>query len=126
MSDLEAFTGGDFGKVAVQLVARSEADRVDDTVQTIPLLGQFLENAGDVVIVGHVAREAQVRAGAPACGELFDAALELVVLVGEGQFRTLAVHRGGDAGGDGQLAGDADDQHALTGEKTHCVLPLSG
>lgn len=32
------------------------------------------------------------------------------------------MHGGSDAGCDGQLAGDTDDQYALTGEKTHVLL----
>ncbi|MCY1267000.1 hypothetical protein D9M68_491300 [compost metagenome] len=119
MGDLEAFAGGDFGEVAVELVARSEAYRVDDDVQAIPLLAQLAEYRFDILVLGHVAGEAQVGAGAPAGGEFFHAAFQLVVLVGEGELCALAVHRRGDAGGDGQFAGDANDQYAFTGEKTH-------
>src|SRR5690606_13147789 len=105
VGDAEAFAGGDVGEVAVELVAGSVADRVDDAVQTIPLLAQGFEDRGDVVIVGHVAGEAHLGAGAPAFGELLDTALELVVLVGEGQLGAFTVHGGGDAGRDGQFAG---------------------
>ncbi len=124
MGDLEAFAGGDFGEVAVQLVARGEADGVNDAVQAVPLLAQLLEHAGDVFVIGDVAGEAQLRARAPAGGEFLDAALELVVLVGESQFSTFAMHGGGDARGNRQFAGNADDQYALTGEKTHVLVPL--
>ncbi len=124
MGDLEAFTGGDFGEVAVELVARSEADRVHDAVQAVPLLAQFFEYARDLFIVGDVAGEAQLRARAPTGSEFLDATLELVALVGESQFCTFAMHGGGDAGGNRKFAGNADDQYALTGEKTHVLVPL--
>src|SRR5690606_28932780 len=124
VGDLEAFTGGHFGEVAVQLVARGEAHGVHDAVQAVPPLAQFLEDLGDVLVVGDVAGEAQVGAGAPAGGEIFHAALELVVLVGESELGTFAVHGRGDACGDRQLAGDTDDQYALTGEKTHVLFLL--
>ncbi|MNJ63538.1 hypothetical protein D3C77_594500 [compost metagenome] len=124
MGDAEAVTGGDFGEVAVQLVARGEADGVDDAVQAIPLLAQLLEYLGDIRVVGDVAGEAHLGAGAPAGGELLDATLELVVLISERQFGAFTVHGGGDARGDRQFAGNADDQYALTGEKTHVLVPL--
>ncbi|MNF65394.1 hypothetical protein D3C84_471530 [compost metagenome] len=122
MGDAEAVTGGSVGEVAVQLVARGETYGVNDHVQAVPLLAQLFEDLGDFFVAGHVAREAQFRARAPACGELFDTALELFVLVGEGKFCALAMHGGSDAGCDGQFAGDTDDQYALTGEKTHVLL----
>jgi len=125
VGNTKAFAGGDFGEVAVQLVARRETYRVDDAVQAVPLLAQGFENLGDLFVVGYVTGEAQLGAGAPAGGEFFDAALELVVLVGEGQFGAFAVHGGSDARGNRQFAGDANDQYALTGEKTHIQHPHS-
>ncbi|MCY1436764.1 hypothetical protein D9M71_528990 [compost metagenome] len=122
MGDAEAVTGGSVGEVAVQLVARGETYGVNDHVQAVPLLAQLFEDLGDFFVAGHVAREAQFRARAPACGELFDTALELFVLVGEGKFCALAMHGGSDAGCDGQFTGDTDDQYALTGEKTHVLF----
>ncbi|MND84548.1 hypothetical protein D3C80_764420 [compost metagenome] len=122
MSDAETFTGGGFGEVAVQLVARGEADGVHDAVQAVPLLAQLFEDLGDFFIAGHIAREAQLRARTPALCELFDTTLEFVVLISEGKLSALAMHGGSDAGCDGQLAGDTDDQYALTGEKTHVLL----
>ncbi|MNR03173.1 hypothetical protein D3C85_1190540 [compost metagenome] len=120
--DAETVTGGGFGEVAVQLVARGEADGVHDAVQAVPLLAQLFEDLGDFFIAGHVAREAQLRARTPALCELFDTTLEFVVLISEGKLSALAMHGGSDAGCDGQLAGDTDDQYALTGEKTHVLL----
>ena len=124
VGNLETFTGSDFGKVAIELIAWGEADRVDDAVQAIPLLAQLLEHLGNIRVVGDVAREAHLGAGAPAGGELLDATLELVVLISERQFSAFTVHGGGDARGNRQFAGNADDQYALTGEKTHVLVPL--
>ena len=93
MGDFEAITGNRVHVIAVQLVARGETDGVDDAVQAVPLLAQGFEDLGDLLVVGHVAGEAQLGAGAPAGGEFLDAALELVVLVGEGELGAFAVER---------------------------------
>src|SRR5690606_6184593 len=124
MGDLEAFAGGDFGEVAVELIAGGEAHRMDDAVQAIPLLRQCFKDTDDLRIVGDIAREAQLGVGAPALGEFLDATLELVVLVGEGEFGALAMHGSGNARSDGEFTGDAYDQYALSCEKSHVVLPL--
>ncbi|MNP44841.1 hypothetical protein D3C76_1387180 [compost metagenome] len=126
MGDAEAVTGGDFGEVAIQLVARGEAHGVDDAVQAIPLLAEGFEYRDDFLVVGNVTGEAQVGAGAPARGKLFHAALQLFVLVGEGELGAFAVHGCSDARCDGQFAGYANDQYALTGEKTHVLSSSSG
>jgi AcrR family transcriptional regulator len=114
MGNAKAFAGGDFGEVAVQLVARGETDRVNDAVQAVPLLAQGLEHRDDFFIAGHITREAQFGVGAPACRELFDPPFEFLVLISEGQFCAFSVHGRGDTRGDGQFAGNANDQYALT------------
>ena len=122
MSDAEAFTGGSVGEVAIQLVARGETYGVNDAVQTVPLLAQVFENLGDFFIAGHVAREAQLRVRAPACGEFFNTTFQLFVLISESQLGAFTVHGGSNARSDGQFARDANDQYALTGEKTHVLF----
>ncbi|MNF40063.1 hypothetical protein D3C84_210600 [compost metagenome] len=87
---------------------------MDDAVQAVPLFAQGFECRGDFFIAGDVAGKAQLGTGAPAGGKLFDATLEFFVLISEGQFGTFAVHGRGDARGDGQFAGNANDQYALT------------
>ncbi len=62
MSDAETFAGGGVGEVAIELVARREAHRVNDHVQAVPLLAQLFEDLVDLFVAGHVAREAQLRA----------------------------------------------------------------
>ncbi len=125
VGNAEAFTGGDFGEVAVQLVARSETNGVNDAIQAVPLLGQLDEYLLDFGVVGHIAGEAQLRTGAPAGSEFFNPAFQLFVLIGEGQFGALAVHGGGDAGGNGQFAGYANDEYALSAEKSHSAFLFS-
>ena len=60
--------------------------------------------------------------GAEALCHLGDPVLEAVVLVGTGELRTLAPHRGGDAECDRALGREPDDQGALAGKKTHVNL----
>ena len=125
VGDAETFTGGDFGKVAVQLVARGKADGVHDAIQAVPLFRQLDEYLFDLGVIGHIAGEAQLRTGAPAGSEFFNPAFQLFVLIGEGQFGALAVHGRGNAGGNGQFAGDANDEYALSAEKSHSAFLFS-
>src|SRR3546814_9184195 len=99
VGNAEAFAGGGFGEVAVQLGARGEAHGMHDAVQAVPLLAQFFENLGDFFIAGHVAWKAQLRVRAPALCELFDAPLAFVVLISEGKLSALAMHGGDRTGG---------------------------
>src|SRR5690606_2151608 len=123
VGDLEAFAGGHFGEVAIQLVTGGETDRVNDAVDALgPLLLQLGEYLLDLGIVGHVTGKAHVCAGTPAGGEFFHTALELVVLVGEGQLGTFAVHGCGDARGNGQLAGYTNDEYTLSAKKSHVLF----
>src|SRR5690606_3159597 len=123
MGDLEAFAGGHFGEVAIQLVTGGETDRVNDAVDALgPLLLQLGEYLLDLGIVGHVTGKAHVCAGTPAGGEFFHTALELVILVGEGQFGTFAVHGRGNARGNGQLAGYTNNEYALSAKKSHVLF----
>ena len=50
-----------------------------------------------------------------------DALFHLVVDVGEGELGALAMHRLRDAPGDRAISGDAYDEGALAGEKSHVV-----
>src|SRR5690606_4850420 len=123
VGDLEAIAGGDFSEVAVQLVAGCKAHRMHDAVDPFgPFLLQLGEYLLDLRVVSYVTGKAHFGAGAPAFGKLFDAALELVVLVGEGQFGAFAVHGRGDARGNGQLAGYTNDEYALSAKKSHVLF----
>ena len=52
-----------------------------------------------------------------------DAVFEALALVGEGELGAFAAHGLGDAVGDGALGGQAYDECAFTGKKTHEVIP---
>ena len=100
-----------------QMIARREGDGMDDAVQAVPALAQFLEYALDLGVVTHV--QGQHDVGTHFSGGGLDALLQLVVLIGEGELRAFAVHGLGGAPGDGTVAGDADDEDLLVVQKAH-------
>ena len=110
------------GEVALKLVAGREAHGVHYTVQAVPLRPELFEYIRDIRITGHVAQETQRGVGAPFAGKLSHARLELFILVSESQFGPFAMHRGGDARGNGQFAGHANDQNPLAGEESHVFI----
>ena len=121
MRDFEAITGYRVHVVAVQLVARSEADGVNETVEFRPCFCQFSKHAVDAFVLCNVTF--QNDAGTQLRGKLFNTAFQLVVLVGERQLSAFAMHCLCDAVCDGQFAGNASHQNALTGKKTHSFNP---
>ena len=86
-------------------------------VETVPLLAELLEEAGDLRVVLHVERVDQ--AAAEVGGELGDAVLEAVVLIGEGELGAFAVHGLGDAVGNRTVAEQTGDEDSFAGEKAH-------
>jgi hypothetical protein len=90
---------------------------VKDDVEGAPAAFDGVEGGVDLGVVRHVERHHEGRAYR-VC-EFFDARLELVALIGETELGAFTVHRFGDAGGDGSLAGDSGDQCFFSGEKTH-------
>src|SRR5690606_30914767 len=44
VGDLEAFTGGDFGEVAIELITGCISNRMEDAVMAAPLLAHLLEH----------------------------------------------------------------------------------
>ena len=105
---------------ALDRLARREADRVHEDVEPVPVLAQLGEAGIDLRVFGDVQRDHDVRAVFR--GGVLDARLQLVALVGEGEFRTLAAHGLGDAVGDRALAGDAGDECTLALQESHGVL----
>ena len=117
--DREPLARQAFEETTIERFARRIADRMHQDVETIPALAEFSEYAVDLRIIGDVARQHDVR---PArLRGRFHARLELVHLIGKGEFRAFAMHRFGDAAGDRALAGDADDQCALSLQETHAA-----
>ncbi len=73
-----------------------------------------------MLIFSNVARQHNVRTQRGS--KLFYATFQFLILIGECQFRAFAVHCLRDAVGDGQFAGDASDQNALTGRKPIALI----
>ncbi|MNI69365.1 hypothetical protein D3C73_1251070 [compost metagenome] len=123
MSDFKAFAGYRIHIVAIQLVCRCETDGVYETVEFFPGFAQFSEHGVDAGVFSHIALQDDV--GTQLSCKFFHAAFQFVVLVGERQFSSLAVHRLSDTVGDGQFTGKTGHQNALTGKKTHSFNPYS-
>ncbi len=102
---------------ARERLARREADRVHEDVETIPVLAEIGEQRFDLRVARDVAGQHDIRA--ESLGGFVDARLELVVDVGERELRAFAMHRVGDAPGDRAVADDARDQCALAVQKSH-------
>src|SRR5690554_2039112 len=63
VGDLETVTGGDFGEVAVQLVAGGKTDRVYDAVDAFgPFLFQLDKYLFDLLVIGNITGKAHVHA----------------------------------------------------------------
>ena len=111
MGDAETFAADRLQVVAFQFGARREGHGVDDDIQVVPVVVQVVEYGIDFLIVGDIAGYGNFR---PAfAGHLFDPVAQLVILVGESQFGTFALHGLGDAPGDGTVAGESDDECAF-------------
>ena len=122
MGDFKAFTRDRVDVVAVELVGGSKANRVNETIERWPYFYQLAEQRFNARVFRHVARQHNVRVQRG--GEIFHAAFQFVVLIRERQFGPFAVHRLGNAVGDGQFAGDAGNQDTFAGKKTHSVIIL--
>ena len=121
MRDLKTLTGDALDIGAGELVARREADRVDEHIEAVPVFAQCLEeivNLGverDIQGIGHCRAEF--------LGHFFNARFQLVVLIGEGEFSAFAGEGLGNAPGDRTLACEPHDQSALSGHESH-IFPL--
>ena len=94
---------------------------MDETIEFRPDFFQLGEQRGDALIFSNVARQHNVRTQRGS--KFFYATFQFFILIGECQFRAFAVHCLRNTVGDGQFAGDASDQNALTGKKTHSFNP---
>ncbi len=118
MGDAESLARDHVGKLALDLVARGETDRVHDDVQVAPAGFELLEDRIDLLVLGDVERHHQLRSGLR--GDLVDPGFQFLVLIRECQFGALAVHGLGNAPRDRARTGDADDQRAFTLQDSHC------
>ncbi len=92
-------------------------------VEAVPVVVQVFEHLLDLAVVLHVTGHQDV--GVEVRNQFLDSIAKALVLVSEGEFRTLAMHGCGDAIGNGAVAGNADDQCALALQKTHVKLSLA-
>src|SRR5690606_6282643 len=118
VSNPEALAAHGVDVAAFELIGRRERDRVNEDVEAVrPAPGELTEARVDLSVVRDVERQHEV--AAELCGEAAHALGELVGLVRERELGAFALHGLCDAPGDRAIARDADDQGALTGEKTH-------
>ena len=99
------------GIAAAQFLLVGKADRVDDEVERAPFLFQRREQVVHRLHVAHVARNDQRRA--ELLGQRHDALLERIALIREGELRTRARQRPGDAPRDRLVVGQPHDEPAL-------------
>ena len=108
MGDQESFATDRIDIGTFQLIPRRKAHRVDDAVQAIPLFAQLGKSVGDFVVVADIHGQHDLRT--EILGEAGNPVRQFLTLVGEGQFGTLAMHRGSDAIGNGAVARDTNNQ----------------
>ena len=96
---------------AAQVLLVSEADGMDEKVQTVPALAQGCEGVVDAGFLGDVAWDDKIRTGLG--GERTHPALQRVALEGEGEFGALGGTGRGDAPGQRTVVGDSHDEAAF-------------
>jgi hypothetical protein len=96
--DTEGFARNAVEKVAFDSLVGGEGDRMDQTVQSVPMLAELGEEGIDLPIVGDIAGINRSRA--EFVGELGDTVANAIVLVGEGKGRAFTVAGLGNAVGD--------------------------
>ena len=104
-------------EIAGERLARRERDGMQQPVEAAPFGAQRGEERGHVVVLRHVARQHRHRPEFR--GDPDDALLEVVVDIGEGERRALALAGLRDAVGDRAIGQNARDQNLLAGEKAH-------
>ena len=97
---------------AFQLFFVGEGDGVDKKIEPAPARFDFPKQGFDARIIGHVARQNDVRAHRT--GERQDAFFQGLALIAECQFRAMAGGGAGDAPSERALIGDAHDEPPLS------------
>jgi hypothetical protein len=85
-----------------------ERHRVQEQIQPAEFFADGFEDAGDFLVLRHVARQDE-RVRAKRAGEFLDVFLHAVALVREREFRALARPRLRDGPGNGALVGDTEN-----------------
>src|SRR5690606_11067182 len=119
VGDAEVLARHAVQEVAFQGFARGKADRVDQSVQAVPVLAQGGECRLDLGVVGNVAGNDDV--AAEFFGEAAHAAFKAFADIGECQFGALGAAGMRDAVGDGSVRKYAGDQEAFAVQKAHVV-----
>jgi hypothetical protein len=84
---------------------------MDEEIDGPPRIGERLEHRLDASLVGHVARQNELRADLG--GKGLDALFDSVALISERDLSALVAAGLGDAPGDGAVVGDAEHDAAL-------------
>ena len=95
-------------KIAFQRLARREGHGVKKQMKLAKLAADFSKDAGDVIVLGDIARKNQ-RIGPERAGQFGDIFLEPFALVGKSERGPGIVPGLGDGPGDGPFVGDAYD-----------------
>ena len=114
MRDAKGLAAG-VDELAFQRFLRRKGHRVQQQMQLAELLADRLEDAGDLLVLGHIAGQDQ-RVGAERAGQFLDVFLEAFALVGEGELRARLVPGLRDGPGDGAFVGDAEDDSEFSSE----------
>ena len=122
MGNAKALASDRIDEAPLDLLSRGEANRVHQDVQAIPVLSQGFGQRRQIGIDGDVAGEHDLAAKFGSGS--FNTAAQTLILIGEGQFGPFAGHRGGNALGNGSIAGDTADQRTLASEKGHGRVPV--
>ena len=110
---MEAAPGG-VVEPALEIVAVGKRHRMDEEVETAPVLAHRVEGRADVLVRLDVARQDQL--GPYGCGQRTDPLLECLPDVGEAQLGPFAMRRLRDAPGDAALVGHTHDQASTARE----------
>src|SRR5690606_16188279 len=106
---------------ALELIGRSESDRVHENVEAVPTRRERIEERVDLAVVGDVERQRDI--AFELRGESADPVRELLRLIAECELGAFAPHRLCDTPAARSIAGGADDQGPLAGQETH-ACPL--
>ena len=69
MCNSKAFARRCIDEATTELITRSEANRMNDDVDSIPMVGQPLKDRINLFVTSNVAWETQLRRGSPAFGK---------------------------------------------------------
>ena len=123
MCDAKRFACESFEQIAFQRFARREGDGMNQSIQSIPVVAQILEQLCDLRVIGDIAR--QHWCAAKILSEIRDAVLEFLALIGKRQCRAFTVRRARDAVGYRAIRQQAGDEDFFVLQQGHeCSFSL--